>query len=222
MVPRVRVSYLDIQRSMQDNLDAISSYLFSRMPLCDGGMDHVIGVVYTKEFLTAFQETDDSSVLLLIARNPVFTHVTIELDRLLTRFHDDKTHLMFLVDERGSVHGIVTLTDVVNELLGPMHEGQDARIVSRSADGMIVKGDMPISHVAEHIQRPGWGSDADVRSIGGLMTAMLGRVAHNGDKIEVHGVTLIAHKSNGRSVEEVRIIAPPPQPPVPLLPDEGL
>jgi CBS domain containing-hemolysin-like protein len=221
MVPRVRVSYLDIQRSMPDNLAAISSYLFSRMPLCDGGMDHVIGVVYTKEFLTASAETDDSSVLLLIARPPVFTPVTIPLDRLLTRFHDDKSHLMFLVDEHGSVKGIVTLTDVVNELLGPMHEGHDARIIARTADGLIVKGDMPIGHVAEHINRPGWGSDADVRSIGGLMTARLGRVAHAGDSVEIGDVKLVAHKSNGRSVEEVQIIAPPVADSAALVPHEN-
>lgn len=210
MVPRVRVSYLDLQRSMQENLEAISSYLFSRMPLCDGGMDHVIGVVYTKEFLTAYQETEDSSVLLLIAHPPVFVPVTIALDQLLARFHDDKTHLAFLVDEHGGAAGIATLTDVVNELLGPMHEGEDARVLSRTAEFLIVKGEMPISHLADHLQRPGWGADADVRSVGGLMAAMLGHVPHEGESITHDGVTLIAHKRNDRIVEEVRAMIPPP------------
>ncbi len=206
MIPRMRVNYLDIQRSMKENLDAISSYLFSRMPLCDGGMDHVIGVVYTKEFLTAFQETDDSSVLLLIARKPVFVPVTVPLDRLLTRFHDDKVHLLFLVDEHGSVNGIVTLTDVVNELVGPMHEGEDSRIISRKDDAMIIRGEMPISHLADHLQKPGWSSDADVRSVGGLIVAKLGRVPRTGESLMIDGVKLFAHKATSRTVEEVRVI----------------
>ena len=210
MVPRVRVNYLDLQRSMKQNLDAISSYLFSRMPLCDGGMDHVTGVVYTKEFLTAVQETEgDSSVLLLIARPPVFVPVTIPLDRLLARFHDDKTHLMFLVDEHGGVQGIVTLTDVVNELVGPMHEGEDARVIRKTETELIVRGEMPIAHLADHMGKPEWSPITDVRSVGGLLAARLGRMPRTGDSVGVDGVTLIAHKSGARSVEEVRVVLTP-------------
>ncbi|MBC7785518.1 MAG: HlyC/CorC family transporter [Burkholderiales bacterium] len=205
MIPRLRVNYLDIQRSMPENLDAVSHFLFSRMPLCNGGMDKVIGVIYTKEFLTAFQETEDSSVLLLIVREPVFVPVNIPLDKLLTRFHDDKAHLLFLVDEHGSVSGIVTLTDVVNELVGPMHEGEDSRIVSRTDDAMIVRGEMPIVHLADHLNRPGWAGDADVRSVGGLMVARFGRVPRTGESFEIDGIKLIAHKSNSRVVEEVKV-----------------
>jgi CBS domain containing-hemolysin-like protein len=210
MVPRVRVSYLDVQRTMAENKAAISSYLFSRMPLCDGGMDNVIGIVYTKEFLTAVEETEgDSSVLLLIARPPVFAPVTIPLDRLMTRFHDDKTHLMFLVDEHGGVQGIVTLTDVVNELVGPMHEGDDARILSRNATELVVRGEMPIAHLADHMHRPDWRPNASARSVGGLLIETMGRVPKTGEMAVVDGVKLIAHKSSGRSVEQVKVLLEP-------------
>ncbi len=218
MIPRVRVNYLDLQRSMRENLDAISSYLFSRMPLCDGGMDNVVGVVYTKEFLTAVEETEgDSSVLLLIARMPVFAPVTIALDRLLTRFHDDKTHLMFLVDEHGGVQGIVTLTDVVNELVGPMHEGEDARVLSKTDTHIVVRGEMPISHLADHLNRPDWRPETDARSVGGLLADRLGRVPRDGESVVVEGCKLIAQKCNGRSVEEVRVLIEP-EPPAPADP----
>jgi putative hemolysin len=210
MVPRVRVNYLDVQRTMKENLDAISSYLFSRMPLCDGGMDNVIGVVYTKEFLTAVEETEgDSSVLLLIARPPVFAPVTIAMDRLLARFHDDKTHLMFLVDEHGGVQGIVTLTDVVNELVGPMHEGEDARVISKTDTEITVRGEMPISHLADHLNRPEWRPETEARSIGGLLVDRLGRMPRTNESILIDGFRLTAHKCNGRSVEEVRVVIEP-------------
>lgn len=206
MIPRMRVSYLDLQRTMQENLAAISQYLFSRMPLCDGGMDHVVGVVYTKEFLTAIDETEgDSSVLLLISRPPVFAPVTIALDKLLTRFHDDKTHLIFLVDEHGSVKGIVTLTDVVNELLGPMHEGEDSRIIVRTDHSLIVRGEMPISHLAAHLNRPEWRPVTEAHSVGGLLADRLGRVPRQGDQIVIDNWRFTAHKCNGRTVEEVGI-----------------
>ena len=72
MVPRVKVAYLDLRRSMDENRAVMNEYLYSRLPLCDGGMDHVIGVVPTKEFLSAYNEEGDSSVLQLIAHPPVF------------------------------------------------------------------------------------------------------------------------------------------------------
>ncbi len=209
MVPRVRANVLDVQKSMQENLDTIGSYLYSRMPLCDGGMDHVIGVVYTKEFLTAYQESggEDSGVLLLIARKPTFVPVNISLDKLLQRFHDDRTHMVFLVDEHGGVKGIVTLTDVVNELLGPMHEGADSRVISQDASGMIVKAEMPVAHLADYLKKPGWptAGGRDVRSVGGLLVARVGRVPRVGDSTEIEGVQLTAHKTTSRSVTEVRV-----------------
>jgi CBS domain containing-hemolysin-like protein len=209
MVPRVRVMHLDIRRTMHENFAAISSYLFSRMPLCDGGMDHVIGVIYTKEFLTAYQETDDASVLLLIAHKPVFVPVRLPLDAVLQRFHDERVHMLFLVDEHGGAAGVVTLTDVVSELLGPMHEGDDERIISRSDDGLIVKGEMPIAHLADHLNKPGWPGATEMRSVGGLVVSQFGRVPVEGEEVEIEGVLLRCHKCSKRLVDEVFVsIAP--------------
>ena len=222
MVPRVKVNYLDITRSLDENLAVIGSYLFSRMPLCDGGMDHVLGVVYTKEFYAAYQElsdtTDPSVLLMLIAKQPIFAPMTIDLDQLLQRFHDDKSHLVFLVDEHGGVQGIVTLTDVVNELVGPIIEGTDTRILARDSKSMTVRAELPIAHLARYMHLPNWAAEADVRSVGGLMTSELGRVPHKGETLEIDGVKLIAHKTTPRNVQEVRVILPPP--PLPQPPQE--
>jgi len=125
MVPRVKVKYLDVRWSMDENINVINEYVFSRLPLCDGGMDRVIGVIYTKEFLLAYEESDHdqtSDVLRLIARPVYYIPVTITLDRLLAAFTAKKMHLLCLVDEYGGVDGIVTLTDVVEELIGEIRE----------------------------------------------------------------------------------------------------
>lgn len=125
MVPRVRVAYLDLKHTMDQNLATIEQHLFSRFPLCNGGMDKVIGIVYTKEFLIAHkaEPNTESTVLSLIARPVVFVPVTVSLDRLLTTFHERRTHMVLLVDEHGGVDGLVTVTDVMDELVGEIHEG---------------------------------------------------------------------------------------------------
>ena len=120
MVPRVRVAHLDLRRSMDANREVMNARLFSRLPLCNGGMDNVIGVVPTKEFLSAYHAAGDSSVLSLLAQPPVFMPENVTLERLLEAFHEKRTQLIFLVDEYGGVEGIVTLQDVVDELLGPL------------------------------------------------------------------------------------------------------
>ena len=117
MVHRTQVAFLDVQKSMEQNLAVMNQRLFSRLPLCDRGMDHVIGVVATKEFLTAYQAAGDVSVLSLIAREPVFVPAMLTVDRLLAMFHDRSTQMLIVVDEYGGVEGILTLRDVIDELL---------------------------------------------------------------------------------------------------------
>jgi CBS domain containing-hemolysin-like protein len=132
MAPRVRVQYLDLRWSMEKNREVLNQYLHSRLPVCDGGLDHVVGVLHTKEFLAAYCGEDegdrlhgsgDSKVLALLVKPPVFVPENVSLDQLLGAFHEHRTQLTFLVDEYGGVEGIVTLQDVVDEIVGEIREG---------------------------------------------------------------------------------------------------
>lgn len=118
MVPRTKVAYLDATWDMDRNRSVMNEHLYSRLPLCDGGLDKVVGVVHTKEFLSAYNAEADVSVLRLIARPPSFVPENAPLDSLLRAFHEKGTQCVFLVDEYGGVEGIVTLKDVVDELVG--------------------------------------------------------------------------------------------------------
>lgn len=117
MVPRVHMACLDLQRSMDENREVMERHLYSRLPLISGNVDQVVGIVYTKEFLAAYGEATDSSVLQLIARPAVFAPATISVDRLLALFIEKRVRMIVLVDEYGGVDGIVTLSDVMDELL---------------------------------------------------------------------------------------------------------
>lgn len=117
MVPRVRVAFVDLNKSMEENERVVEQSLFSRMPLCDGGMDKVVGVVLTREFLTAKYAGGETPVLSLISRPPVFVPERVTLDQLLETFDEKQTQMIFLVDEYGGVEGIVTLRDVLHELM---------------------------------------------------------------------------------------------------------
>lgn len=205
MVPRVRVAYLDLRRSMAENRAVMNEHLYSRLPLCDGGMDNVIGVVPTKEFLSAFNAEGDSSVLSLIARPAVFAPESISLDQLLILFDHKKTQLAFLVDEHGGVEGIVTLRDVVDELVGEPLEKQK----SEESDGrLIMEGDMPLHEVRERLGRPDWALEETVVTIGGVIAARLGRIPRAGEEVDVEGIRLHVIEADGRAVRRVSLTPP--------------
>ena len=116
MVPRVRAAYLDLRATMAANRAVVERRLFSRMPLCDGGLDRVVGIVRIKEFLEAHYAGGDTSVLAALAEPAVFMPERVPLDRLIAAFYEHRTQMVFLVDEYGGVEGLVTLRDVIDEL----------------------------------------------------------------------------------------------------------
>lgn len=206
MVPRVRVAYLDLKKSMDENRGVMNAHLYSRLPLCDGGMDNVVGVVHTKEFLSAYNAEGDSSVLGLIARPAVFAPEGISLDQLLVLFDQKKTQLAFLVDEHGGVEGIVTLRDVVDELVGEPIE-KDA---GEEKNGRIIMGgDTPLHEVRERLNKPEWAGEEQVVTIGGLVASQLGRIPRPGEEADVEGVRIRVLEADARAVRKVSVTPPP-------------
>jgi CBS domain containing-hemolysin-like protein len=116
MVPRVHSAYLDLRGTMDENRAIVERRLFSRMPLCDGGLDRVIGIVRIKEFQEAYFAGGDTSVLAALAEPAIFMPERVSLDRLIEAFYEHRTQMVFLVDEYGGVEGLVTLRDVIDEL----------------------------------------------------------------------------------------------------------
>src|SRR5690606_38214272 len=107
MVPRVKVSFLDLQRPLAENRRIMRDRLHSRFPVCDGGMDKVMGVVQTKEFLTLDVPADesDSRRLLDVAQPPTFMPAGLPLAQLLRTLQQDASQMLFPVDEQGRIDG---------------------------------------------------------------------------------------------------------------------
>jgi CBS domain containing-hemolysin-like protein len=212
MVPRVKVAFLDVRRSMEDNLETINQYLYNRLPLCDGSLDKVIGVVRTNEFLAAHYEKGDPSMLPLIALPPVFVPESVSLDRLLEVFHERKTQLVFLVDEYGGVEGVVTLRDVFRELLGEFKPAPAAEVAPTStsaagtdADDFTVPGHTPVHDLAQRLGRPGWAAEASAVTVGGLLVAHFQLIPRPGDEASIDGVRLRVLDADRRAVKRVGV-----------------
>jgi CBS domain containing-hemolysin-like protein len=181
-------------------------------------MDRVIGVVPTKEFLSAYHAEGDTSVLQLIAQPPAFVPDTIPLDNLLLVFDEKKTHFAILVDEHGGVEGIVTLSDVVDELIGDPKAADEAVTASTTPASpggpvpapLVISGELPIHELAARIGKDRWGDSTDgVVTVGGLVSAELGRIPMPGEEVAIEGVVLRVVEADLRMAKRIEVTVLP-------------
>ncbi len=214
MVPRLQVAYLDLRKSMEENRATIDARMFTRLPLCDGGLDQVVGLVHIKRFLAAQNAQGDISVLQLIADEPVFAPETSTIGQVLALFHEKRTEFVVLVDEYGGVAGILTLQDVVDDLFGVvdeskalLREAQRTDILPGHVAGKrVVRGDLPVHELARLLMRPDWPADAtSAATVAGLVQSRLGDIGKKGDEVQIDGIALRVTQSDGRAIRLLEV-----------------
>jgi len=187
MVRRSQVVSLDRNDPMQKKLEIASRSGHTRFPLCDGGLDDVIGIVHVKDVFNATSLGGELTSLVQVARKPLFVPETVHLDVLLKEFQKSKNHMALLVDEYGSVSGIITLENVIEEMVGPIEDEFDAEapLVVKKGEGRFeVDAACPIDEFAEtcDVELPA-GIRTD--SVGGLLIELLGHIPRTGEKVRL-------------------------------------
>lgn len=188
-IPRSRVVCFDANRSLEENLILARSTPHTRIPLVDGDLDHVLGVIHLKELLWALHEQDGQIVLRDLAR-PAFLVPEMRLIQdLLLDFQKEKQHLALVVNEHGGVDGLVTLEDVLEELVGEIQDEFDREVINlrRTATGAwVAQGTVTLEQLEDHLQfRP--EVEAGSVSLGGLFQERLGRILKTGDELKIDG-----------------------------------
>jgi CBS domain containing-hemolysin-like protein len=205
MVPRRDIVFLNTRRSAQENLNIISESQYTRFPLCDGDLDRVIGMVHTKDVLGAIASGQPLPPLTKLARKIPFLPETMRLDVLLREFQRNRTHVAMVVDEYGTVSGMVTFEDVLEELVGPIQDEFDRElpmIIRRNNGRFLVDALCPLDELVEacHLELPEVTSD----TTGGLIIELLGHIPQPGEKVRVgrHELTVLdAEPTRVRRVE---------------------
>jgi CBS domain containing-hemolysin-like protein len=196
MVPRGQVVYLNRHDPMKKKLETASGSGHTRFPLCEGDLDHVIGIVHIKDVFNAMTLEDELTTLVQVAREPLFLPETIHLDILMKEFQRSRNHMAILVDEYGSVSGMITLENVIEEMVGPIEDEFDAEVplvVKRGENRFEVDAACPIDEFAKRsgVEVPA-GSDVD--TVGGILIETLGHIPRIGEKVRLgdHEITVLA------------------------------
>lgn len=210
MVPRADVVYLSTTSSMAENLEVARESGRTRFPLCHGDLDQVIGLVHIKDLFRA-RELPQS--LEEIAHPIAFVPETLPLDRLLRRMRKDKRNLVAVLDEYGGVSGIVTLEDVLEEIVGEIQDEFDhdePEFVKRATNVWDVSGSMLVADFEDLVELE--LSDRDEDTIAGVVLSELGRRPQEGDRVTLGDLSLEILKVSGNRILSVRATATPRPP----------
>jgi magnesium and cobalt exporter, CNNM family len=203
MVPRGDVVYLSTTRPVQDNLEIARRSRHTRFPLCEGDLDKVVGQVHIKDLFGA--ETPLQS-LREVARDIPFIPETLSLDRLLKRMRAERIHLAAVLDEYGGVSGIVTLENVMEEIVGPIQDefsAEKPELVARGDNVYQVSGSMLVADLEHELKIE--FSDRDEDTIAGVVLSELGRRARPGDQVEVGPLQIEVLEVQGNRIRSLRV-----------------
>jgi len=212
MVPRADVLWLDANRSYAEGVARAREFGHTRIPLCDGTIDSVIGIIHVKDLFIQPPPSVGRPTLSALARRPLFVPDNAKIQQALALFQRQKFHLGIVVDEYGGTAGLVTLEDILEELIGEIQDefDQETPRVQTGPDGrLLLDASLTITEletaIGEHDE-----TDEDVDTVGGLILARLGRIARVGDSVPFGARTLEVVRVRGRRILRVAVSAPKP------------
>ena len=216
--PRIDMDALDVETPPDDVLRAVVEAGFTRLPVYDKDLDHVVGFVYIKDVLKRQQEGKPLHLREMM-RPPLFVPETLAVDRLPEVFRAHGTQMAIVLDEYGGTEGLVTIEDVMEELVGEIrdeiHRDEDL-IVDRNETSLLVDGTVSLHDLLQHLR--GRMAEAEpprgVSTIAGLVLSELGRLPKIGDTIEWNGARIEVVDMDGRRIDRVMLtLLPPEEPP---------
>lgn len=204
MVPRIDVSFVNCDITLEEIYDVIARDGYSRYPVIEDNNDNVIGVLYTKDLLR--QDIKSNFNVKEIMREAFFVPDSKHLDDLLREFKLKKIHIAVAVDEYGGVSGIVCLEDILEVIVGEIQDEfdeEEEEIKQIDEVKYLVDARANIEDVNDELNLN--LIDEDFETIGGLVFENFGRIPHNGESIEIDGNIFKVEKIDGHKIEKILI-----------------
>lgn len=208
MIPRIDMVILPGDATVTDAADVALQGGFSRIPVYDAsvGVDDIIGILYTKDLLGQMQQNHDYVPIKNIVRPPYFVPETKKLDDLLREIRQSRNHMVIVIDEYGSVAGLVTIEDLVEEIVGDIQDEYDheEKLYEKVAENEYIV-DAKIS-IYEFNELVGMRlDDSDYETLGGFVYAQLDKIPNTGDTITFENVTFTVLAKRGRRITKVLV-----------------
>jgi len=211
MVPRTAILGLRAEATFDDAIDLIVEGGHSRVPVYEDSIDEVIGILYAKDLLPFLKtDSDQRPNLRGMLRTPVFVPESMSIDDLLREFQRRKVHIAIVLDEYGGVAGLVTIEDLLEEIVGEIQDEYDVEepLVERIDDDRArINGRASIDDMLDQFDLKLQLEDEDeYDTVGGLIYHRVGGVPQPGDEVQVNGLRLTVETTDGRRVGKVLVV----------------
>jgi CBS domain containing-hemolysin-like protein len=211
MVPRVDVIGVEVRCTVDDVMRLVTQHGHSRIPLHEDTIDNVVGVIYAKDLLRVCN-TDEKPTLRELAREPYFTPELKRAGELLIEMRQKKVHMAIVVDEYGGTAGIITIEDLIEEIVGDIRDEHDAveaeEIQYISDHEVLVNARVPLDDIKALLHLP--VEDVEADTIGGLVYERLGSIPKPGDTVQIGDVTIRVESVRRQAIRTLRISSPRP------------
>jgi CBS domain containing-hemolysin-like protein len=201
MVPRPDIEALSVDMPLPEMVDAAVFGRYTRYPVYEGDLDHIVGAVHVKDLLRAARENPDDFDVRTIIRDCLVVPENKPIEQILREFQKRKLQMAIVIDEWGSVEGLITIEDIIEELVGEIQDEFDEgeAEIEEIGDGVYaIDGRIPITEVNDYFDVDLPHEDFD--TIGGYVLGVLGRPPEPGDTVEVDGVILQVKSVDGPRV----------------------
>jgi putative hemolysin len=206
MVPRADMVTVSSGDDTDRALDVVIAEGRSRVPVVGESIDEIVGVLYARDLLNLMDAGQGPQPVTAIMRTPHFVPETERVHDLLRELQREKVHLAIVVDEFGSTVGLVTIEDLIEEIVGEIvdeHDVEEPMITPVAGGGYLVNARLPVDDLGDLI-----GADlpeGEWDTVGGLLLGLAGQVPQVGEPFEVNGLLLAAEQVQGRRISRVRV-----------------
>jgi len=208
MVPRTDVMAIDIETPVPEIVVRLAEEGHSRVPVYEGSLDKVVGIIHARD-LVPMLANPELIVLRDLLRPPTFVPWSTPVQVLLRSMQRKHQHMMIVVDEYGGVMGVVTLEDVLEEIVGEIRDEWDAEeggAVESMPDGsFLVRGDAPVSEFNE-ATGAGIPAQGPYETVAGFLVALCGAIPARGDRLRWRDWGFTISETDGRRIERVRVL----------------
>lgn len=207
MTARVDVLAIDIEDTWDEIIATIAKSHYTRIPVYEGSIDHIIGVLHMNKFLKAIVDSDEVDIKALLME-PCYVYKTMKLPEVLAAFRKHRQHLAVVVDEYGGTLGIISMEDVLEQVVGDIWDETDTvedEVTKKSESEYEIDGDMPISDFLDLMDIREENFDFESETVGGWTIESFGRFPEAGESFRYADFTVTVLAMNELRVERVLV-----------------
>lgn len=206
MIPRTEMICVPVNIALEGLIQVIIQEGHSRIPVYEGDFDHIIGVIHSKDILKVWDQDKDQIILRNMLRPPYFIPENRPIEDLLKEFKAKKSHMAIVIDEYGGTAGLITIEDILEEIVGEIQDEYDISVKTIEEVGgnaISVDAKIDIEEIEQHlnVEVP----EGKYQSVGGFIINLVGRVPNTGEEISFGPLRMEIESANERKIHRVKI-----------------